>query len=139
MGKKIENNRPTSPHLQIYKWNICSLTSILHRLTGVMLFVSLLIISWYIVIFTYNYEIVGGNYDCECIWWKAFEYLTVAAVIGLIFSISFHLCNGIRHLFWDIGMGFELQKAKYTGYMTLVLTFLISGFVLAFLWYYRYM
>ena len=48
------NTRPTSPHLQIYRWNISSITSIMHRLTGVALYFSILAIAWFIVYYTYN-------------------------------------------------------------------------------------
>ena len=139
MGKNIENNRPTSPHLQIYKWNICSLTSILHRFSGVVLFLSILIISWYIVLFTYNYDLAAGGSQCDCDLWRAFECITVLAVIAMIIAISYHFANGIRHLFWDIGKGFEVERAKFTGYLVLALTVLISGTVLGFLYYYRFM
>ena len=139
MNKNLENNRPTSPHLDIYKWNICSLTSILHRFTGVTLYLSIVIISWYIVAFTYNYDLAATSPKCDCTLWKAFECLTFAAVIGMIIAISYHFSNGIRHLFWDIGKGFELNRAKFTGYLVLAMTFLISTTVLGFLYYYRYM
>lgn len=135
----MQNNRPTSPHLQIYKWNICSFTSIMHRFTGIALYLSVVVISWYIVFFTYNYDLVSAGDNCDCPLWKTFEYLTVAAIVVVIFSISYHLSNGVRHLFWDIGKGFEIERAKFTGYLTLVMTFLISGTVLGFIWYYKFM
>ena len=61
------NTKPTSPHLQIYRWNISSLTSIMHRLTGVALYFSILAIAWFIVYYTYNIGSISEKENCECL------------------------------------------------------------------------
>ncbi len=129
-NNNVKQDRPTSPHIQIYGWNISSLTSILHRMTGVLLFISVIIVSWYIVLFTYNYDKEGAVSLCECNWWNIFEYVAGAAMIAIIVAISYHASNGIRHLFWDIGKGFKICTAKFTGYLVLVVAFTIAAFVL---------
>ena len=126
----VNQGRPTSPHIQIYGWNICSLTSILHRMTGVLLFLSVVIVSWYIVLFTYNYDKEGAVSLCECSWWNIFEYVAGGAMIAIIVAISYHASNGIRHLFWDIGKGFKICTAKFTGYLVLLTAFVIAASVL---------
>ena len=136
--KNIENNRPTSPHIQIYKWNICSLTSIMHRMSGIIQYLSMIVVSWYIAIFTYNYDAAGGVYECDCVIWQYFEYLAGAATIALIVAVSYHSLNGIRHLFWDIGKGFELPVARFTGYLVIISAIIIATLLLGTLYYSKF-
>jgi succinate dehydrogenase / fumarate reductase, cytochrome b subunit len=131
----MENkNRPTSPHLQIYKWNICSLTSIMHRLTGVMLYFSIIAISWYIVYYTYQINTSESMEVCDCPANEIFKQIFILASIAVTFSLYYHFCNGIRHLFWDIGKGFELKVAQRNGLIVistaLILTVLTIGSVI---------
>ncbi len=104
--------RPTSPHLQVYKWNICSLTSIMHRFTGVALYVSIVLISWYIVYYTYQINTSDSMEVCDCPLNQILKQLFSLASIAITFSLYYHFCNGIRHLFWDIGKGFEIKTAN---------------------------
>lgn len=131
---KIQD-RPTSPHIQVYGWNICSLTSILHRVSGTVLYLSSLIVSWYIVLFTYNYDKDGAVSLCECQWWNVFEYIAGGAMLAIILAISYHASNGVRHLFWDIGKGFKISTAKFTGYSVLIVAFLIAATTLTSLYF----
>jgi len=128
---------PTSPHLQIYRWNISSITSILHRLTGVVLFFSLLIVAWYIVYYAYNTKLLTEQEHCECLTMKLIKCVLMAAVVGVVFSLYYHFCNGIRHLFWDIGKGFELKTAKKTGYLSLLLALLLTAASFAATYYFK--
>lgn len=124
--------RPTSPHLQIYRWNLSSLTSIFHRLTGVALFFSVIIISWYIVYYSTQINIENQE-NCECLSMTIIKNLFTLASIALIFSLYYHFCNGIRHLFWDIGKGFDVKianrNAKIVIFLALALTALTIGAV----------
>lgn len=106
-------NRPLSPHLGIYKWQISNSLSILHRLTGISLAAgSLALVAWIVAI------AMGES-----------AYLTVSGYLAgplgmlllLAFSASFfyHLANGIRHLFWDAGYGFEREVARRSGWFVL--------------------
>lgn len=106
-------NRPLSPHLGIYKWQISNSLSILHRLTGISLAAgSLALVAWIVAI------AMGES-----------TYLTVSGYLAgplgmlllLAFSASFfyHLANGIRHLFWDAGYGFEREVARRSGWFVL--------------------
>ncbi len=103
-------NHPTSPHLQIYRWNLSSLTSIFHRLTGVALYFSVVVIAWYIV-----YYSTKINFDesetCQCLMMAIMRNLFILASVAITFSLYYHFCNGIRHLFWDIGKGFDVKIA----------------------------
>lgn len=107
------SNRPLSPHLQVYRPQITSVLSILHRISGVILAVgSLLLIYWLAAAATSD---------------QAFE--TAQSVIGSFFgrlflfgwtiALFYHFCNGIRHLAWDIGLGFELESVTKSGWAVL--------------------
>lgn len=119
-----EKNRPTSPHLQIYKWNISSLTSISHRFTGVLLYAAILAIAWYITYYAYQLDFIKSNElveeDCNCPIKEIIKNLVYAASLFIAFALYYHLLNGIRHLFWDYGKGFEKNFAKKTGMMVVL-------------------
>ena len=114
------SNRPLSPHLQVYRPQITSVLSILHRISGVILaFGSLLLIYWLAAAATSD---------------QAFE--TAQSVIGSFFgrlflfgwtvALFFHFCNGIRHLAWDIGLGFELESVTKSGWAVLAGTAILT-------------
>jgi succinate dehydrogenase / fumarate reductase cytochrome b subunit len=107
----LNPNRPTSPHLQIYRWNLSSLTSIFHRLTGVALYFSVIAISWFIIFYSTKIN-VGKTETCDCLMMTVMRTIFILAAIAITFSLYYHFCNGIRHLFWDIGKGFEIKTAN---------------------------
>lgn len=126
-----EKQRPTSPHLQIYKWNISSLTSIAHRLTGVLLYAAILVISWYVVYYAYKLGATDPmleqmEEECDCPLKTLIRFIFSGALVVVIFSLYYHFFNGIRHLFWDFGKGFEKNTAKRTGLLVLGLTLLFT-------------
>jgi succinate dehydrogenase / fumarate reductase cytochrome b subunit len=102
-------NRPLSPHLQIYKPQITSILSITHRISGLFLaFGAVLLASWLITA-TYGpetFEIAQSFVD---------SWFGQLVLLGLTFSMYFHLANGLRHLGWDFGKGFDLPKVRLTG------------------------
>ena len=126
MSDQKNNSKPTSPHLQIYRWNISSIASIMHRLTGVALYFSILAIAWFIVYYTYNIGSISEKENCECASMLILNIIFYGAIIAITFSLYYHFCNGIRHLFWDIGKGFELKTAKKTGYLVIFLALLLT-------------
>ncbi|MFT6332414.1 MAG: succinate dehydrogenase / fumarate reductase cytochrome b subunit [Lentimonas sp.] len=126
-SKKLSSERPLSPHIQIYKPQIGSLTSILHRLTGIFLYLGVIVIAWAIVHYTYESEIVisgqSGQIACDCLVTK---YILKAVVIAWSFALYYHLCNGIRHLFWDIGKGFDKKTASRNGVLVLLTSTILT-------------
>lgn len=122
-----KSNRPTSPHLQIYRWNVSSLTSIMHRATGVALYVSIVAIVWYIVYFTYQINIAESEETCDCPLKAILNNIFSFAAIGVTFSLYYHFCNGIRHLFWDLGKGFDLKIARRNGYLVIISALLLTS------------
>jgi succinate dehydrogenase / fumarate reductase cytochrome b subunit len=91
----------------------------MHRATGVVLYFSVLLLSWYLTYYTYEVNPAESADTCDCPINVLFENLFSLAAIGIVFSLYYHLCNGIRHLFWDLGKGFELKSAKRNGYLVL--------------------
>ena len=122
-----QKNRPTSPHLQIYRWNITSITSIMHRFTGVALYFSIIAISWYVVFYTYQINIAEPTEACDCPYAKIMNCIFSAAVIALTFALYYHFCNGVRHLFWDIGKGFDKKTAQSNGYLVITLSLVFTA------------
>ncbi len=129
--------RPTSPHLQIYRWNISSLTSILHRFTGVVLYLSFLLLSWYITYYTYQLNIGDSSETCDCPIQEVIRYAVLTAVVGAVFALYYHFCNGIRHLFWDIGFGFKKETAKTNGILVITAAILLTAVTVAIVTYFR--
>ncbi len=120
------DNRPLSPHLQIYRPQLTSVLSILHRLTGVMLSLgALVLVSWLAT------AAAGPEVYAALI-----RYLTAPAGLIVIAAISFclfyHLLNGIRHLVWDSVRWFELKEVYATGWTVVIAAFALT----AWLWWY---
>jgi len=113
-------DRPLSPHLQVYRWPISMTLSILHRITGVGLgFGTLLMTYWLIA------AAAGPGWFADA---QAFIDSWIGRIIlfGFTVSLMFHLGNGIRHLFWDAGKGFELPTARASAIAVIVATFVLS-------------
>ena len=115
-----EKNNPLSPHLQIYKWQISSLLSITHRIVGVINFFAITLIC----LWTLTLLLGQNNYQTIQIFLNTiFEKF---AVISLCWTFSFHILNELRHLFWDLGYGFDLKISKITGVLALVGSFALT-------------
>ena len=112
-----EKNNPLSPHLQIYKWQISSLLSITHRIVGVLNILAITLICFWILSLLLGAE----SYQAINIFFKSFFGKFLA--VGLCWTFSFHILNELRHLFWDLGYGFDLKIAKITGVSALIGSF----------------
>ena len=116
-----ETNRPLSPHLGVYSWQVSNTLSILHRLTGVILSVSTLaLLAW----------IIGaalGREAYESVRALLAGPLGLLLLFGMSGSFFFHLGNGIRHLFWDAGYGFDRDFARLSGWATLIAAVLVTA------------
>lgn len=106
--------RPLSPHLQVYSWLISSTTSILHRLSGVLLSLGLLVLVAWLVITAFYPE----YYDCFTRCMNSF--IGTIALLGWALAIYYHLFNGIRHLIWDSGKGFAVSTINKTGPLVII-------------------
>jgi len=109
MADVNRGNRPLSPHLSIYRPLWTMILSITHRITGVGLAVSITMITWWFLALAISEE-----------YFEVANAVMTSVVGGFIlivslWALSFHLCNGIRHLFWDAGKGLELETAYRSG------------------------
>jgi succinate dehydrogenase / fumarate reductase cytochrome b subunit len=112
-----------SPHLTIYKPQISSVLSILHRITGVVAYLGLLALLWLLVFLTYVNS-SSGNLD----WLMNFDRkLVLLVVIAWSYSIFYHLCNGIRYLFWGMGVGFAIPTMEKTGWLAIIGSLLLTA------------
>ena len=104
--------RPLSPHIQVYRPQITSVLSILHRITGVALTVGTLLLSWWLVSAAYGADAFATS--------QAFLRSIIGQLLlwGFTFSLWYHFANGIRHLAWDFGWGFELDTLRKSGIAT---------------------
>jgi succinate dehydrogenase / fumarate reductase cytochrome b subunit len=103
-------NRPLSPHLQIYRPQLTSVMSIVHRLTGIALAVGTLVLAWWLIALADGPRAFGAVQGFLGSW------IGRLLLFCWSFALFYHLCNGIRHLFWDAGLGFELKTAYASGY-----------------------
>ena len=126
-----DSKNPLSPHLQIYRWQISSLLSITHRITGILSLFGLIFISARICSAG-----IGEN---------LFEYFSVLLksflgkfiLISFTWSMSYHLLSGIRHFFWDLGYGYEIKTANLSGiivnigslFLTIILWMIGKGLI----------
>ena len=116
----MDNNNPLSPHIQIYSWNISSLISISHRITGVLNILALTLICFWIA------SMLLGSTNYEFIYSILNSFFGKFLVIGITWSFSFQILSEIRHLFWDMGYGFELTTSKISGVIVIFGSFVIT-------------
>ena len=105
----MEDNRPLSPHIQIYRWHVSSLVSISHRITGIINIIAISLICFWISLLTFD----GINLEFIDIFVKSF--LGKFLIISLTWSFIFQTLSEIRHLVMDLGYGFEIKTTKITG------------------------
>jgi len=109
-------NRPLSPHLQVYRPQLTSILSILHRITGVVIWAGAVMMTYWIASATYGPEAFARAQ------WFLGSWLGRLVLLGLTGATFYHLANGIRHLAWDIGWGYEMDKLNISGWAVLIFT-----------------
>ena len=116
----MEDKKPLSPHIQIYRWHISSLVSISHRITGIINIIAITFIcvwSGWLILGEANYTLI--NFFLNSIFGKC-------VVLGIVWSFSFQVLSEIRHLIMDMGYGFELQTTRITGLLVIFGSFLLT-------------
>lgn len=104
-----QDKRPLSPHLQVYRWQLTSVLSITHRGTGILLTLGTLLLVYWLL------AIAAGPGAYESAQALLGSWLGKAVLFLWTLALYYHLCNGIRHLFWDAGFGFELKTVYASG------------------------
>lgn len=111
-----KRERPLSPHLQIYRPQLTSVLSITHRATGIALVAGTLVLVYWLLAAASGADAYASAQALLGSW------LGRIVLLGFSFSLFFHLCNGIRHLFWDAGFGFELKTVYASGNAVIVVS-----------------
>lgn len=113
-------DRPISPHLQIYRWQLTSVLSILHRASGVALSLGALLLVWWL------FAAAAGPDAYATV--RAFlgSWIGLLLLFGWTVSLFYHLCNGIRHLAWDTGTGLDLRSTYATGWTVVIATAVLT-------------
>lgn len=121
--------RPLSPHLQIYKWQWTMALSILHRITGVALVLGTLLLVYWLAAAAYGAEAFAGAQ------WFVGSIVGRLLLLGWSFAFFYHLANGIRHLVWDAGKGFDLKSGHASAVAAIVAAVVLTlvAWVLAYL------
>ena len=121
----MKDKNPLSPHIQIYNWHISSLISISHRIIGIINIIIVTLICFWVsllILGSSNYQLVQNFFE---------TYIGKFFIVGTVWSFSFQTLCEIRHLFWDLGYGFELKTSNITGLVVIfgsfILTILILG------------
>lgn len=123
-----EIKRPLSPHLGIYKWSVTMALSVLHRATGVALSLcALSIVAWIVAA-------ASGGEAYSAVMSVLTGWFGILLLLGFSASFFIHLGNGIRHLFWDAGYGFERKTAHTTGIITLLVAAALTALFLLGVW-----
>ncbi|GMQ76487.1 MAG: succinate dehydrogenase, cytochrome b556 subunit [Gammaproteobacteria bacterium] len=115
-----KSQRPLSPHLQIYRPQLTSVLSITHRATGIALVAGTLVLVYWLLAVASGAEAYASAQVLLGSW------LGRVALLGFSFALFYHLCNGIRHLFWDVGLGFELKTAYASGAAVVIVSIVMT-------------
>lgn len=119
--------RPTSPHLTIYRPQISTVLSILHRFSGIGLYAGLILLTVWLCTAAYSPDAYSSLHAC------------LSSLIGKLFlfcwtaAFYYHFGNGIRHLFWDIGKGFDLPIMATSGWMVVIFSVVMTGLTWGFI------
>jgi len=126
MADANQGNRPLSPFMigPIYRPQTTSVLSIIHRMTGVGLTLGAVLVVWWLLAAATGPEYFAFVDGLMTSW------IGLLVLLGITWALCYHLLNGIRHLVWDIGMGFELDTAEKTGYAVVI----GSGVLTVLLW-----
>ncbi len=112
---------PLSPHIQIYKPQLTSILSITHRMTGIVLSLGALLLCYWLL------TIAAGEVVYTEFLKHSGSWYGQVILMGFVFSYFYHFCNGIRHLFWDAGLGLEIESAYKSGYVVIVASVFLTG------------
>ena len=117
------SERPLSPHLQVYHWALTMTLSILHRITGAALAVGLVMVVWMLL--------AAASGEASFMQFQSFITSTFGRLMlfGWSVALFYHAANGIRHLFWDMGKGYEIKTAFASGWAVLLVTVMLTGAV----------
>ena len=113
--------RPLSPHLLVYRWQVTSVLSILHRGTGLFLVLGTAMIAYWVIALALD-QTIFSSYQT----WLG-SVVGKVLLAGWSFSLFYHWANGIRHLLWDVGWGYEIERVYMTGWIVVSISVILTG------------
>ncbi|MEL6280285.1 MAG: succinate dehydrogenase, cytochrome b556 subunit [Pseudomonadota bacterium] len=121
MADVNRGDRPLSPHIEIYKPQITWVPSIVHRVTGVGLTVGLVLLVWWF------FAAATGPEAFATADWFLSTWFGQLILLGSAWALCYHTLNGIRHLFWDAGYGFDLANASASAWAVIIGSVVLTG------------
>jgi succinate dehydrogenase / fumarate reductase cytochrome b subunit len=115
--------RPLSPHLSVYRWQIQMVTSIVHRATGIALSAGLLLVAWMLI------ALASGPDAFATVVAFCNSWIGMLLLFGFTWSLAFHFLNGIRHLWQDLGIGYEIATFVRAGWISVIGSFALTALV----------
>lgn len=115
------HDRPLSPHLSVYRWPVTMVTSILHRATGIGM------AAGFVVLVTWLFDAASGPEVYAVFLGAANTLIGKLLLVGWSWAFFYHLCNGIRHLVWDAGRGFEKSQATASAWFVIIGSFVLTA------------
>lgn len=110
----VEQRRPLSPHLQIYRPMLTMMMSIAHRITGAALYLGTLLLAWFLI----AASIGDGTFESAAFCFNSIPGKVI--LFGFTWALFHHLLGGMRHIIWDAGLGFEAQEREFLAQATLI-------------------
>lgn len=121
-----DTRRPLSPHLQIYKWQVQMVTSIVHRATGIALAVGTLMVLWGLL------ALAGGESTFNQFKTCTGSPIGLVLLFGWTWALFYHLCNGIRHLIQDAGAGYQITQFVRSSWASIIVSVILTVAVWAY-------
>lgn len=130
MAHQENASRPLSPHIQIYRWTLTMILSILHRATGVALYAGTGLLAWWLL------AIATGPEAYEQVRLVSSHWLGRLVLFGYSWALFHHMFGGIRHFIWDTGRGFELKTVEILARITSIVPLLLTVLAWALAYFY---
>jgi len=121
MADANRGNRPLSPHLTIYRWQIAMFMSILNRITGMAMIPCIILLVWWFV------AAATGKAHFEFVDWLATSWIGLMLLFASLWSFWIHLFNGIRHLIWDAALWLDKDHVNQSGWGVIILAGIVNS------------
>ena len=126
------SERPLSPFMlgQYYRFQLTSVLSLLHRVTGVGLSVGSVLLVWWLVALAggpWSYDLAGGLWSYDAFSRHLAAWYGQLLLLGWSWALLYHMCNGVRHLVWDLGYGYSIPAVYRSGYVMVAMSFLLTA------------
>ena len=126
MAKPNADPRPLSPHLQVWKFHPTMLSSILHRASGVVNAAGALLVAIWLIVLASGEAAYAG---LQALIAGPVEIVVKLALIGFTLSLVYHFLNGVRHLAWDLGIGFDPKGSNQRSVIIFIAAIVLTAVI----------